>query len=369
VKYMGSKRTMLQNGLGDLLTDRGSKAGRFVDLFCGSGSVSWFAAEALQLPVLAVDIQEYAVVLAAAVAERTTTVDASRQTIEWIEPARHTAELSIKPLAANLSKADVTRSRSLCAQEAGGPIWAAYGGHYFSPHQARVFDELLGSLPPHRPHRTVCRAALIIAASRCAAAPGHTAQPFSPTKTALPHIEASWRRDPAGEVEAALKMLSRRHATFKGESVRSEAAAIVPRLCERDLVFVDPPYSAVHYSRFYHVLETIALGSCGPVSGVGRYPPIDERPRSRYSIKSEAATAMTELLEGLAKKGPEVILTFPAAGASNGIDGADLVDGAREHFHVAVRSIPARLSTLGGNGNARSARRKTDEMLLRLTPK
>ena len=44
MKYMGSKRTMLLNGLGTLLKAEMPKHDRVVDLFCGAGSVSWFAA-------------------------------------------------------------------------------------------------------------------------------------------------------------------------------------------------------------------------------------------------------------------------------------------------------------------------------------
>ena len=37
---MGSKRSMLLNGLGDLLANNAPKTTRFVDLFAGSGAVA-----------------------------------------------------------------------------------------------------------------------------------------------------------------------------------------------------------------------------------------------------------------------------------------------------------------------------------------
>ena len=77
VKYMGSKRWQLQNGLGTQLRRVAKPGDRFVDLFSGSGAVSWFAAESLGLAVSAVDLQEYAVLTTAAVIERTKPANAS----------------------------------------------------------------------------------------------------------------------------------------------------------------------------------------------------------------------------------------------------------------------------------------------------
>ena len=55
MKYMGSKRAMLQNGLGDLLDREAAGAHRFVDLFAGSGSVAIHIARKFPIPVLAFD--------------------------------------------------------------------------------------------------------------------------------------------------------------------------------------------------------------------------------------------------------------------------------------------------------------------------
>src|SRR5690349_5991633 len=85
---MGSKQSMLLNGLGDTILEHGSRSNRIVDLFSGSGAVAWFAAEALDIPVVAVDLQEYAAVMAASVIGRTHAVDPSRLVDVWISPAK-----------------------------------------------------------------------------------------------------------------------------------------------------------------------------------------------------------------------------------------------------------------------------------------
>ena len=71
MKYMGSKRFMLKNGLGSLLRVEIPKASRVVDPFCGAGSIVQFAATNFTKPVIAGDLQEYASVLARAIISRT----------------------------------------------------------------------------------------------------------------------------------------------------------------------------------------------------------------------------------------------------------------------------------------------------------
>lgn len=374
MKYMGSKLSLLDDRLGAALQQEVHSANRFVDLFCGTGRVSWFVAQSMPIPVLASDLQEYAVVLAGAVIDRDYAVDVKRVIDCWLDPARKTLPTirNYRLATANSSNVDadiVYDARRLCARVDGGTIWRAYGGHYFSPQQAVTFDHLIGHLPPNSdPLSSLCRASLVLAASQCAAAPGHTAQPFQPSVGALPFIRTSWHKDPIGLIPSILKKLASSFALVQGEALVADANIVVTTLNEGDVVFVDPPYSDVQYSRFYHVLETIARGSCGPVSGVGRYPPQIERPRSQYSLKSQASIAMTTLLQDLANTGCRVVLTFPFQGASNGVDGQGLVDMAKELFEVDICIVHSRFSTLGGNGYNRRARQPTKELLLTMRP-
>ena len=250
-----------------------------------------------------------------------------------------------------------------------GPVWNAYGGYYYSPAQAIAFDYLRSYLPGDPMLRSLCLGVLIMAASRCAASPGHTAQPFRPTPTALQYIEASWLRDPFDEVRKLSPDVTRRAAQVRGKAVVGDASEVATTMTSGDLVLVDPPYSAAQYSRFYHVLETIAKGSCGPVEGAGRYPPIDERPQSDFSKRSTSHAAVRTLLETLGGVQASVIMTFPQHGASNGLEGEELTSIASEWFRVDVTSADTRFSTLGGNGKLRAARRRGIELVLSLEPR
>lgn len=374
MKYMGSKRTLLRNGLGKTLVQESASSNRFVDLFSGTGRVAWHVAEAVDVPVLAVDLQYYSAVLAAAIIERDKPVD-SRVVLErWITKASGRLDDGPSPMSvSNVTLDDpnaVLKARDHCASYVGGPVWNAYGGYYFSPRQAWLFDVLGHTIPDEdRGLTRFCRALLVLAASSCAAAPGHTAQPFAPTWSALPHITDSWKRDPTVVIRNLIPQLARRYAQRKGEAIVADANEVALRLGQGDVAFIDPPYSSVHYSRFYHVLETVARGTCGPVSGVGRYPPRSERPRSAYSIKSEARRAILDLLERLAANGCRVILTFPVGTASNGINGREMVEYARRWYRADEQVVTSRFSTMGGNGYNRRSRQEVGEMIVVMHPR
>jgi adenine-specific DNA-methyltransferase len=374
MKYMGSKRWMLGNGLGHVLTDRAKHAERFVDLFSGTAAVAWHVAENSHVPVLAVDLQTYSSVFAGAVLRRTEAFESSpvlaawkrraltrcRREAIWNEAQRFvTDRLDVK---------DVSAARQLCADSAG-LITRAYGGYYFSPTQAVMFDALLKSLPREETHRVACLTALLWAMTRCVASPGHTAQPFQPTPTALPFICTAWKKDPWRATSEVLPSVSARAAKRLGVGVVADATWIAEReVTERDLVFLDPPYSAAQYSRFYHVLETAARESCGEVRGEGRYPPPSERPRSDFSLVSKARASLDRLMTLLGNAGCEVVMTFPQHRCSNGLVGEDIVDMARKWFLVDVRPVVTRHSTLGGNNDYRASRRSSLELIMVMRP-
>lgn len=379
MKYMGSKRSMLKNGLGKLLLSESKKFDRFVDLFTGASFVACYVAENTDRPVLAVDLQLYATILAQAVISRTKQLDSSKLISNWIDFSirlRNVDPLWGKALkhanSRKTTKGWVLQARELCSNQSKvGPIWNAYGGHYFSPAQALTFDHLLANLPKAKKERNLCLAACISAASECVAAPGHTAQPFQPTKSAIPFILDAWQRDAVDYCKRNLVNLASRHAQVAGSTITGDALKVVPKLNSRDLVFIDPPYSSVQYSRFYHVLEIMAKGDKEiDVEGVGRYPSLADRPQSHFSNIGQAKNALESLIKKLAEKECTVIFTFPSGDASNGLSGEYVKQIAAEFYEVKDHpTINGRFSTLGGNNEGRDARQVSSELILLMKPK
>lgn len=375
MKYMGSKRTMLQNGLGQLLSREIGTAHRFVDLFAGSGAVAIHVARQFAIPVRAFDLQSYSAVLAGAVVSRRGKLDWEPLWNDWYHRAENRFNVENVPTAPRLIKRIVGEFRIWCGKQTTLPITKAYGGHYFSPQQAVWIDAMRTSLPEKEPAKTVALAALIQAASRCAAAPGHTAQPFQPTRTAKPFLVEAWKNDIVQRVKNSFSVLAGQFARKIGEAYVEDANTAAKQLRKNDLVFIDPPYSGVHYSRFYHVLETIAHGTCDEVSGVGRYPAREFRPRSEYSLKSGSSEALGELLETVASHGAKAILTFPDHDCSNGLSGKSVRKIAAKHFRIRGKRVKSKFSTLGGIGDAgndessRAACQPAKELILVLEPR
>lgn len=368
MKYMGSKKYLLKNGLGKLIIEQARKSERFFDPFCGSAAVTWYAAMNTSKEVIAADLQTYSMYLANAVLSRNCLLHDQRPLSDWIELVKnkhYRNPIRIKPE----SPYDyVNESRILCNKKRK-VISRSYGGYYFSPDQAQIFDYFLDSIPSKEPYKSIAKASLVTAAAKCAASPGHTAQPFQPTKTAIKYIIEAWSRDPFIYVEEAIKELSHFYSNKLGKSYVKNAFDLISEVKDGDLVFIDPPYSGVHYSRFYHVLETIARGHCSNVSGRGRYPDTTERPISGFSKKSQSHEVFDSLLQKISENKGSAIVTFPSNTCSNGLSGEVVKEIAKKHFNVKKDLIKGKFSTLGGNTQNRPARLHSSELVLLLEQK
>lgn len=372
MKYMGSKRTLLENGLGDIILRTCDGKSRFIDLFSGTGSVATYVAKNTGKEVIAVDLQAYSAIMSDAILSRTARYKTDNILDIWLPNIIKKLQTSklwqqVKKLEAieNKNTSYVFSARELCQQiSLIGPVWNAYGGYYYSPLQALTFDYMLKYLPTEENERKVCHAAIISAASQCAAAPGHTAQPFNPSGNGLKYILEAWKKDPVEYFKNGVEKIAKEFALVKGQGIASDAESFVDKISDDDVVFLDPPYSGVQYSRFYHVLETIARNKHYEVSGVGRYPSIEERPQSEFSNVGTSKLALERLLKKLAQTGATLIFTFPEKECSNGLSGSFILEIAEKWFDVQIITSNSRFSTLGGNNVHRDARMHYDELVL-----
>ncbi|MDO9319119.1 MAG: DNA adenine methylase [Gammaproteobacteria bacterium] len=83
-------------------------------------------------------------------------------------------------------------------------------------------------------------------------------------------------------------------------------------------VYADPPYCFVHYSRFYHALETLVLYDYPKLqakNGVvvkGRYR--EDRHQSPFCIKSQVTEAFCQLFKGVAKSKSNLAMSYSNTG-------------------------------------------------------
>lgn len=371
MKYMGSKKTMLKNGLGEMLREQVPKSNRFFDPFCGSASVSWFVAENTNKQVIAGDLQRYSVDLANSILLRDKKIDNDNldKLNTWFDLSQEFYDIVKIDIEKSKSKKYVAQNREISSQS-NFNITSAYGGHYFSLEQSLKFDSLLAFLPQDEPLKSIVVSALIEAATQCVAAPGHTAQPFQPKNiNGLKAIMEAWKRDPFLYTKKIIEGMSIRHSNNIGFAEVTEANTLLDKLEEGDLVFLDPPYSGVHYSRFYHVLETISMNCWMNVSGNGRYPAPKHRPKSDYSLKGKSKNALDTLFNKISSKKSNAIITFPTSNCSNGLSGDIVKSIAKKYFRVKKEVVKGRFSTLGGNNSNRPARQKSSELILLLEQK
>ena len=83
-------------------------------------------------------------------------------------------------------------------------------------------------------------------------------------------------------------------------------------------VYADPPYCFVHYSRFYHAIETLALYDYPEIQErggevvKGRYR--EGRHQSPFSIRTKVPGAFRAMFEGVAKSQSNLVLSYSNTG-------------------------------------------------------
>jgi hypothetical protein len=386
IHYLGSKVRML-----DLIEEtihELAPSGTACDLFSGTGVVA--ARLARHRRAVAVDVQEYARVLAAALLDPQV-VDARALAARGAELAR---AIPVEALSA-FERACLTSGQpdALCEILEDGSMQAGhldapassrlsellavaraatppgadtvltryYGGVYFSYEQAAALDGLAAAaraLPS--PERETALAAVLGTASDAVTSVGnHFAQPVRPRGRDLTPKRATLAaviRRRALDVPSIFRQRLERLCGLPapatpGAALRADYRDALHRIEDLAVVYADPPYTRDHYSRFYHVLETIALGDEPEISTVtikgrtrasrGLYRV--ERHQSPFCIKSEAPGAFRALFEQVAERGVPLLLSY-----------SPFEDGGRPRL-MTVDDIEALAATYFGEVERRSA--------------
>lgn len=394
IHYLGSKLRALPalEAAIDSVSPPGSPV---CDLFAGSGTVSAWLAHSR--PVTAVDIQEYSRVLTHALlrparfevasvvgdissALRRASADgvlfAARPMIdqeeralaaaerEDREPLAHLLEAGSLAVGSRFGNADLARAAAECRSRLNAlpvrpvetMVLRQFGGVYFSYRQAAEFDVILEFAHSTRhPLRTTLIAAVLSTASELVNTVGkHFAQPLRPR-----HKDGSIKRTLHSQVsrdrlKSTLDVFSEQlsrfqtldSTPFKHQAIRSDYADYLrSERFSGELVYADPPYTRDHYSRFYHVLETLALRDDPEIStntAHGRTVPSRggyrlDRHQSPFCVRSEAPGAFDTLFGAVAAKRSRLVMSYSPYSAENGahprVMTMDALIGlARRHF-------------------------------------
>jgi adenine-specific DNA methylase len=376
IHYLGSKLRLLTD-IADAVNAVSSGNGVICDLFSGSGVVSSFLAQ--KRPLIAVDIQEYARVLASSAFLATTVevnefidlldcresknlkiqlIHAFSPLIEYeeecVEKARQGNSESLAELIelGSLVTAGYHASSNINAKKAfarvvdnlnrsnlndAGLISRYYGGLYFNYEHAIHIDVLLSKVPslPRELQDLGKGIALSTASDLVRTVGKQFAQPLRPrSKSGVPKpslwkVVQKSRQVGAEDVTRnwIQKYLNRPHTVSGSIAVRDDYRQFLRHSSlPIEVVYADPPYTRDHYSRFYHVLETICLRDQPKLSrtnlnggmAVSRGAYRIDRHQSPFCIRSQAPNAFNELFDLVSKRGSNLVLSYSpqAEGAS-----------------------------------------------------
>lgn len=111
-------------------------------------------------------------------------------------------------------------------------------------------------------------------------------------------------------------------------------------------VYADPPYCFVHYSRFYHAIETLVRYDYPEVKYKGRYR--TDRHQSPFCIRTKVASAFEKMFTKIRDKQSNLVLSYSNTGM---IELEELNNIARkvfgDAFTIEVRSQDYLHSTMG----------------------
>jgi len=271
------------------------------------------------------------------------------------------------PHAGNSSdvRRSVSQARKLAKPDDYRLATLYFSASYFSIQQAIEIDALrfaIDKVAIDEPDgiRDWLLSTWLSAASSLVNAPGHTAQFLKPTTTAVAaRVVRQWSRSMWEGFASRLSELDLQgNREWRKENIVTSLDAL--DLVNTDLldlaeaVYADPPYTVDHYSRFYHVYETLYLYDFPKSIGVGRYR--DRRFFTSFSRVGEVESAFRDLISPLSERRKSLVMSYPSKGVLSKT-GVDLRDLLREFFGQ-VREIEVQMkhSTLGGSTGEQSKR-------------
>ena len=120
-------------------------------------------------------------------------------------------------------------------------------------------------------------------------------------------------------------------------------------LPKNSVVYADPPYCFVHYSRFYHAFETLVKYDYPEIMFKGRYR--TDRHQSPFCQRMEVRQAFVTMFKKINLKKSQLVLSYSNTGMIR-LD--EIVELANENFDInykiEIKSMPYKHSTMGRSG-------------------
>lgn len=363
IKYMGSKKGILEFVI-EGISDTYNEDATICDLFAGSSILS--GALRNEVPIISNDIQAYSSVLANAYLTSyewglnpgildQIIEEAERRVIEF----KHTFPELIfdysQPMTLtefnNLENAQKLLLKYDFADQGYHLFAKNFSGTYWSYEQCVWIDALRAVADDYRntPYFYAILASLMFAMSYNSQSTGHYAQYRDAydeksmndiliyrQKEILPYFIRKFE-----EFQETLGINELNHQVVTMDYL--DCLNIIP---PNTVVYADPPYCFVHYSRFYHAIETLVRYDYPKVMYKGRYR--TDRHQSPFCIRTQVEDAFLSMFNKIRERQANLVLSYSNTGM---IELDRLLELSREVFNgdydVEVRYQDHQHSTMG----------------------
>lgn len=400
VHYLGSKTRMLAS-IKKYIDELNPENGRVCDLFCGSGVVSEYLLQ--QYDVLAVDIQNYSKVycearltggvqgvnykkIESAIKDslaRKINLEDYKPVLDYEEECKNAlASGTLEPMyeiiekgslyayLENLEYADSALSPALekafidveknigARRESIDSVFVRYyGGLYFTYKQAIDIDAIASyAFTQSEPLKSKIMAALMGAVTDVVNTVGKQfAQPLkvknkdgSLKKNLARKIKSDRDLDVFEQFNTWLSYYMERPQTEHDFKVLcDDYITALQNLKSGDVkvVYADPPYTRYHYSRYYHILETLCLHDAPKISttfpngkgGLSRAVYRNDRHQSPFCIKSKAPRAFDDMFKYVHEAQASIVLSYSPFDVNSGatprlLSIESIVDIAKKYY-------------------------------------
>lgn len=368
LKYMGSKREILSL-INDAIKELHVDSTCLCDLFSGTAIVT--AAFLDQFNVISNDIQTYSGVFAYTYAsdlekdlEKGFVAVVKNKSQKFVD-AWHNLFPQYKFSYENINSYDglleIEKKQQKLINEDFGfgfSLFAKnYSGTYWSYEQCVWIDSIRAVAEEYKGSAGyyAILSALIFAMSYTTQSTGHFAQYREVTRSNVNDILLYRKKDLNSLFEKKLEELVRFRISRNNHEIKVktldylDCMRIIPK---NTIVYADPPYSAVHYSRFYHVIETLVRYDHPHLEYKGRYR--DDRHQSPFDKRKKVAEAFQLLFKAVDERCSHLILSY----SDNGLLGRDeLMEIANRvmsnHYDISIKEKNYVHSKMGRSDESR----------------
>ena len=326
LKYMGGKREMLEAIDKAVRRIDDGTLRSFCDLFSGTAIVSYAFSDSYD--IVSNDIQRYSSIFAQTYSSDFSVFGDPDRLVEAImEECSSVVDRKVQqnqnlsfPYQETMSFAEMDQMEKeqmdLINRDfhSGFSLFQkCYSGTYWSHNQCLWIDSIRAVAESHVGDRLyfAIMAALIFSMSYCSQSTGHFAQFHTLTPDNFRSILMYRLRAIPEYFKKKLHelLVALNHQPVHHIRVSSlDYVDCIATLPSRTIIYADPPYSAVHYSRFYHTLETLVLYDNPKLDYRGRYR--GDRFQSPFDQKRNVARAFEALFSSVRQQSCHLLLSY-----------------------------------------------------------